>query len=445
MLKQMPSKKIVIALSAATLAVVAAIIILLLNKEEAYRSIMVYDMEGSAVIERADIGTFDAAENLYLESGDRVSVDTDSLMRMKLDSDKYITAESDTIFSLEAQGDGQNSKTRINLEQGAITNEIQNPLSQGSTYETATPNSVMAVRGTIYRVELYNGEEGGQDMRLCCFEGTVATMPILPDGTVGEEVLVRAGSELTVYSDGTVSEIENINYETLPMQALQTLSAITDSGAEIAGITGEEIARMVSSHEQEYAAADQDSEPSEEAGDARKSVTNPAAAEKSVQDENNVSTVNEGKNNNTARANQSTVENKKTAGNGTQQRPENNTPAAANPSNVSGTANKNSVTDDWNADDQNADGQDYNDNNEGGDTSGDDDQEEPAKPSKPATYTVTFQYDGQVFATQTVIKGAKASEPVLKPDMTGKWDFDFDTPITSNVAIEWKAKLEISD
>lgn len=452
MFKQMPSKKIVIALSTATLVVVAAIIILLLNKEEAYRSIMVYDMEGSAVIERADIGTIDAAENLYLESGDRVSVDADSLMRMKLDSDKYITAESDTIFSLEAQGDGQNSKTRINLERGAITNEIQNPLSQGSTYETATPNSVMAVRGTIYRVELCEGQEGGQDMRLCCFEGTVATMPILPDGTVGEEVLVRAGSELTVYSDGTVSEIDNINFETLPLQALRTLSAMADSGADIAGITGEEIAAMVSSYEQDYTVANQGGEPSEEAKDAQKPDTNPATSEKSVQDENNASTVNEGKNNNSTKVNQSTVGNKKTTGNETkqtQQKPENNTPAAANPANVSGSTNTNNA-----ADGQNTDDRDYNENNDGWDTSGDDDRREsdddsdrkPEKPSMPVTYTVTFQYDGgKVFAAQTVIKGDKASEPVLKPDMTGKWDFDFDTPITSNVTIEWKTKLEISD
>lgn len=462
MLKQMSSKKIVIALSAATLVVAAVIMILLLNKEEAYRSIMVYDMEGSAVIERADIGTIDAAENLYLESGDRVSVDTDSLMRMKLDSDKYITAESDTIFSLEAQGDGQNSKTKINLEQGAITNEIQNPLSQGSTYETATPNSVMAVRGTIYRVELCEAQEGGQDMRLCCFEGTVATMPILPDGTAGEEVLVRAGSELTVYNDGTVSEVKNIDYETLSLQALRTLSAMADNGADIAGITGEEIAEMISSYEQEYAAADRESGQSERVEDEQKASASPVTDQKPVQDNNTSPKVGDNRSVNDTQNNRNTVGNGQTAGNETKQtqlKPEANTSAAANPTNVSGSTNTSNVTDDQDAgdpdvNDQNTNNQGSNDDIGGGDASDDDDRRKPdddsdrkpEKPSEPVTYTVTFQYDGgKVFATQTVIKGAQASEPVLKPDMTGKWDFNFDTPITSNVTIEWRTKLEISD
>ena len=43
-----------------------------------------------------------------------------------------------------SEGTEADSRTRICLEQGAITNEIQHPLSEGSQYETSTPNSVMA-------------------------------------------------------------------------------------------------------------------------------------------------------------------------------------------------------------------------------------------------------------------------------------------------------------
>ena len=147
-------KKVLICACAAAIVIVAATVILIANREETFRSILVYDVMGSAVIERANVGTMEAAENLYLESGDRVSVAADSGMRMKLDNDKYVMAEADTIFSVEAEGTDADSRTKICLEQGAIINEIQNPLREGSSYETSTPNSVMAVRGTIYRVEL---------------------------------------------------------------------------------------------------------------------------------------------------------------------------------------------------------------------------------------------------------------------------------------------------
>lgn len=154
MQKLMSNKKIIICACAAVAVTAVVVIALLFNKEEAFRSIMVYDVKGSAVIERETVGAMNAAENLYLESGDRVSVAADSSMRMKLDDDKYVMAEPDTVFSVEAEGTEADSRTRICLEQGAITNEIQHPLSEGSQYETSTPNSVMAVRGTIYRVEL---------------------------------------------------------------------------------------------------------------------------------------------------------------------------------------------------------------------------------------------------------------------------------------------------
>ncbi|MDE5716142.1 MAG: FecR domain-containing protein, partial [Lachnospiraceae bacterium] len=247
MQKLITDKKIIIcACAAAVVAVVAVIALIFNNKEETFRSIMVYDVEGNAVIERENVGAMNAAENLYLESGDRVSVASDSSMRMKLDDDKYVMAEADTVFSVEAEGTEADSKTRISLEQGAITNEIQHPLSAGSQYETSTPNSVMAVRGTIYRAELYLDETGGQSTKLCCFQGKVGAKPILPDGTYGEEILVPAGSELTVYQDGTVGDVMDIAFDGLPQQAVVYLLELMESGQDVTGISVEELRQLVS-------------------------------------------------------------------------------------------------------------------------------------------------------------------------------------------------------
>ena len=67
-------------------------------------------------------------------------------MRLKLDDDKYILVEENSILTIVAEGTKEDSKTAIHLEQGAITNEIQNKLNPNSSYEVTTPNSVMAVR-----------------------------------------------------------------------------------------------------------------------------------------------------------------------------------------------------------------------------------------------------------------------------------------------------------
>ena len=437
MQKQMSSKKIIIMIVAAVFVVVAAAVILLSKKDEFFRSILVYDLEGNAVIERADIGTIDAAENLYLESGDRVSVKEESMMRMKLDDDKYITAEENTVFSLEAKGDAKDSKTKITLEQGAITNEIQNPLSGEAVYETATPNSVMAVRGTIYRAELSDDGEGGQDMRICCFQGTVATTPILPDGTMGEEVLVHAGSELTVDSEGSTEGPQDIDFGTLPEQALLTLSDIVSNGTEITGISKEELDGLLSSSDKNDVSVDtQENKPSESeiANDTPEvSKADQAEANDDKQSENEDRSDNNKKNDNNNKS-----DSKKTPGNDKgnttdkkegsdaadkeDKQPQNTTPSSGD--------TPDDGSQDSNSDNGSGDSQDKKPDKDSG--------SKPKKPSKTVTYTVTYKYQGSVFASQSVKKGDKATAPTLAPAAEGAWDFNFDTKITADTTIEWK-------
>ncbi len=444
MQKQISSKRIIIMIVAAVFVVAAAAVILLSKKDEFFRSILVYDLEGNAVIERVDIGTIDAAENLYLESGDRVSVKEASMMRMKLDDDKYITAEANTVFSLEAKGNEQDSKTRINLEQGSITNEIQNPLSGESVYETATPNSVMAVRGTIYRAELSDDGEGGQDMRICCFQGTVATTPILPDGTMGEEVLVHAGSELTVDSEGNTQGPQDIDFDTLPEQAVMTLSAISDNGTEITGISREELNILISSDKNDVSIDTQENKSSESeiAKDTSEvSEADQAEADDNKQSENEAQSDNNKKNDSDNKSDSK----KKTPGNdnnkttdkkegGTvdkdDKQPQNTTPSSGDTPDKSGNTAPDNGSQDSNSDNSSGDSQDNKPDNGSGN--------KPKKPSKTVTYTVTYKYQGSVFAAQSVKKGDKATAPTLAPATEGAWDFNFDTKITADTTIEWK-------
>ncbi len=461
MQKQVFDKKIIIGICAAVAVAVAVLVLIFhFNKEEAYRSILVYNVEGSAVIEREGVGSMDAVENLYLESGDRVSVAADSGMRMKLDDDKYVMAEADTIFSVEAQGTDADSKTRICLEQGAITNEIQHPLSAGSQYETSTPNSVMAVRGTIYRVELYTDENGDKNTKLCCFQGKVGTKPILPDGTYGEEVLVPAGSELVIYKDGSVEGPAEITYEALPAQALLNLKSMAQSGQSMTGITLEDLTALAEqAANRSEAAEENEPEQAQTADVGGESVqSDPDSAKEDAQTdeaaaktENTSKSASERTNKGTGATESLTQEAAKpeTAAENTQAKTQQSTPIAAsaqtgsdngggssgdNGSSSSGGNNHaggNGQTPDYNMPDENPpeikipDG-----NHQGGYV--------PVVPPQIPTYTVTFTYQGKTFATQSVKSGKTVSEPLLMPTQSGAWEFDFTTAITADTTVTWK-------
>lgn len=446
MLKQMSYKKIIICVCAAVAVIAVALVVLLSKKEEAFRSIMVYDVEGSAVIERETVGSMDATENLYLESGDRVSVASDSSMRMKLDDDKYVMAEADTIFSVEAEGTDADSKTKISLEQGAITNEIQHPLSEGSQYETSTPNSVMAVRGTIYRVELYVDENGEQNTKLCCFQGKVGTKPILADGTYGEEILVPAGSELIVYKDGTVDEVKDIVYEELPGQAIENLISMAENGQSITGISLEELTQLASEKADVSKSSESEAGQSEQ---AEQSETVEAAVKNGAEEEEDEQ----------MQAKTDTAKNVSA-----QSAKEDREPAAPKPSveqpvlqpqTLPGTppTQQKAVqpVNSGNVENGNTDGGDsQEDNNENdstddgsNDDDSDDDKSDHDKPDKDKPdhdkpiCTVTFVYQGKTFAAQTVFRGETVSAPMLMPAPSGQWDFDFGTEIEEDTTINW--------
>lgn len=55
----------------------------------------------------------------------------------------------------------------------------------------------------------------------------------------------------------------------------------------------------------------------------------------------------------------------------------------------------------------------------------------------PEFYIVTFMYNGEIFATQEVKPGAKATRPILSPDRLGDWNYDFSAVVNDNVTVEW--------
>ena len=406
----MPSKKTLLIAGGVLLAAAAAVVIGIFSssRETSYRSILVYEMEGSAVIERASVGSIPAAENLYLESGDRVCVQPDSLLRLKLDNDKYITAEADTVFVLTAEGDDVNSKTKIQLVQGAITNEIQNPLSEGATYETITPNSVMAVRGTIYRAELADDGQGGQTTRLSCFRGKVATRPA--DAEESQEVLVEGGTELYVYADNTMSETAPIDFESLPSQALQVLESlevgteadtqdISDSSEPSVASAGQDAPKETAEPADGTAKPDETAKPAQSSA---KPSSTPSAVSTQAPEKTPAATP-------TAEPSQTPKAVKETPST-SQDNGSSKTPQASSPASTAAPS--------------------------GGNTQ---------KEDMTGYHKVTFQSNGATFATQWVLDGRAAVCPLLMPTENGDWTYgeaayDFSAPVTADLTLQWQSK-----
>jgi len=234
-------KKIILLLSLVAVLAIAAVVLIFVFKEKGYRLLKVYEVEGDANVAREGIGDIEPYNNMVLESGDRVSLRTGD-MCLKADEDKYIYMEEGTELILKATGTSENSRTTIDLLSGAITNDVQNKLSEESSYEVNTPNSTMMIRGTIFRVAVYE-ENGIKYTRVTTFEGRVVTKLIRKDGTVSdEEVVIEKGKEVLIYEDENtvdyVSDPQDIDFATVPNKVLEVLRGAKKDGRDVALLTG---------------------------------------------------------------------------------------------------------------------------------------------------------------------------------------------------------------
>ena len=212
------------------------------KKEEDYRQIQVYKIDGIVMIDRQG-SSMEAYNKMQLQSGDTIETAENSSLQLKLDEDKYILVEPNSKISLQATGNSVDSKTTIYLEKGAIVNQLDNTLSKDSSYQVTTPNSTMAVRGTTFRVEITMDETGKTYAKVSVCDGQVECNLILPDGTITEPLLVKKGTEVLIWGDDTDTEYvgtRDITYEKMKSVTLDFLSVIIERGEELS-ITKEEL------------------------------------------------------------------------------------------------------------------------------------------------------------------------------------------------------------
>lgn len=371
------------------LLIVSALIISFgMKKEESYRDIKVMSIKGTATVEQASVGALDAYEDMKLESGDRLSVDSSSSLILSMDDNKYAMLEPGSSLTLEADGTRENSRTVIHLEAGAVMNYLSEKLSEKSSYEVTVPNSTMAVRGTVFRVAIVYDEDGDSYTTVQVFDGIVGSRLIFPDGRIDEEeVQITPGREVQIHGDTEISEYvgdkgHDIDYTTLNREALEFLLFCIDDGSDLC-LTREEVEELLRR-------LDQPEEEPEEAAEVKK----PAKTEKEP----------------------AVIET-----------PEPVVPAVEETPSSSGGSSETSKDSPGNDDNQKSH------------------HSSKKKPSssdeETKTYTVTFQTaSGDVFCTQTVEDGKTASKPKLQPSASGSWNYDFTKAVTENIIIKWSAQ-----
>lgn len=246
--KKEKSMNLKVIIPVAVVIIVGIIVgVLFFGKEDGYRLIQVYQVDGAATIERENIGSMDAYENLNLLSGDWVKTLTESFLRLKLDEDKYALVEEDTVLEIYATGNESSSKTDIRLEKGAITVEVENKLNDESSFEVTTPNSVMAIRGTVFRITTALDEAGNPITKVTVFEGTVTVRKMNEDGTLSEETAIESGKEALIYKENeeeVLVILDEINTDEIPLEVLEFLGEVIDGGHEII-YTEEEIIELI--------------------------------------------------------------------------------------------------------------------------------------------------------------------------------------------------------
>lgn len=211
-------KVIVIASGVLVIAAVVIILLMLNSKKDSYRNISVSEIFGNVIAENSG-KEYKAYKNMRLADGYALTTDRDSYSRMTLDDDKYVKLEEQSRVLFKSTGSDKSRRTTLELERGALVTEITKPLAADEDYVINTPNAVLAVRGTYYRVEVLFAENGDAYTYVYTYGGAVACRRILPDGTlVDEDVVINAGYKACIKMD----EIITIYLE-------ERLDAVTDN------------------------------------------------------------------------------------------------------------------------------------------------------------------------------------------------------------------------
>lgn len=254
----MKNKKIFLTIFGVFIICVGIFCYFTFHQEEGFRIIKLIDFAGKVEIKRKDVGILDPYNDLRLIADDKVQTYDESKAYFSLDSDKYIYCQENSLVQIDSVGSEKNSRTKITLLKGNELNEIQNPLSSKSKYNVETPNSIMSVRGTVFKVSVKYDKNGESYATLNVYEGAVKTELVFPDGTISDPIVVKKGYAVDTHGTDKLSEYiisknsveENnfvypIDYKKLSKQELESLLEVYAHNKKQLSISKEEIQKLL--------------------------------------------------------------------------------------------------------------------------------------------------------------------------------------------------------
>lgn len=254
----MKNKKLFITIFSLFIVCVGVFCYFTFHQEEGFRIIKLIDFAGKVEIKRKDVGVLDPYNDLRLIADDKVQTYSKSKAYFSLDSDKYIYCHENSLVQIDSIGTKKNSRTKITLLKGNELNEIQNPLSSKAKYNVETPNSIMSVRGTVFKVSVKYDENGESYATLNVYEGSVKTELVFPDGTISDPIVVKKGYAVDTHGTDKLSEyiisknatedndfVYPIDYSSLSKQELESLLEIYNHEKKELSIAKEEVQELL--------------------------------------------------------------------------------------------------------------------------------------------------------------------------------------------------------
>ena len=194
-------KKILIPIIAGVLVIIGVVLFLVLSsdKDDAYYSIKVLETKGKVSIER-DKRKMSAEPGLKMRDKDYIMVLGDGFARIDCDRSTYARFEHDTEASFIANSE---KKLKIKLVKGEMVVEVQEKYDSGEALNIVTPNTVMAIRGTVVAVRCTPTGNGGTRTINYCLEGKAEVST-----NDGKSITLNAGEgwRTITASDGEIIE-----------------------------------------------------------------------------------------------------------------------------------------------------------------------------------------------------------------------------------------------
>ena len=194
-------KKILIPLIAGVLVIIGVVIFVILKSgNTSYFNIKIMDTSGTVTIDR-DGSSLDAYEGLKIRDKDYLRVGHDGFTRIDCDRSTYSHFEHDTEASFIADSE---KKLTIKMIKGEMVVELQKEFSNDEKLSVKTPNTTMAIRGTVVAVKVIPNADGGVRTINYCLEGK-ADIEIAD----GSTETIKAGEGRLVVTDADDNVTEN--------------------------------------------------------------------------------------------------------------------------------------------------------------------------------------------------------------------------------------------